>query len=145
MCKDNKICLVNFIKARSNIGVQNYQESLAGSVIKATGTVEFKDGLWIGNQEAQNGQQRVHTISGDQPGAVHTPRFLKGQTDIQSALFQVATCCQAMCRVRFPAAVVLGLTQPREVGMFVLFLDVRQNPEWVTHFRSFGKTSIQTK
>ena len=31
-------------------------------------------------------------------------------------------------RVRYPAAAVLGLTQPREVGMFVLFSDVRQNP-----------------
>ena len=27
-----------------------------------------------------------------------------------------------------PVATVLGLTPPREVGTFVLFLDVRQNP-----------------
>ena len=27
----------------------SYRESVAGSVIQATGTVEFEDGLWIGN------------------------------------------------------------------------------------------------
>ena len=26
------------------------KESVAGSVIQATGTVDFKDGLWIGNK-----------------------------------------------------------------------------------------------
>ena len=36
-----------------------YRESVAGSVIQAIGTVEFEDGLWIGNHlKARNGQQR---------------------------------------------------------------------------------------
>ena len=30
--------------------LQKYRESVAGSVIQATGTVEFEDGLWIGNR-----------------------------------------------------------------------------------------------
>ena len=52
----------------------SYQESVAGSVIQATGTVEFEDGLWIGNHlTVQNGLQRVCIIPGVQPGAVHTP------------------------------------------------------------------------
>ena len=35
-------------------------ESVVGSVIQATGTVEFEDGLWIGNYlKARNGLQRV--------------------------------------------------------------------------------------
>ena len=36
--------------------------------------------------------------------------------------------CWARRWVRSPAAAVLGLTRPREVGTFVLFPDVRQNP-----------------
>ena len=41
------------------------RESMAGSVIQATGTVEFEDGLWIGNHlKARNGLQRVRTIPG---------------------------------------------------------------------------------
>ena len=41
------------------------RESVAGSVIQATGTVEFEDGLWIGNHlKARNGLQRVRTIPG---------------------------------------------------------------------------------
>ena len=53
------------------------QDSVADSVIQATGTLEFEDGLWIGNQlKAQNGLQRVYTIPGVQPGAVRTPGFL---------------------------------------------------------------------
>ena len=61
------------------------QESVADFVIQATRTMEFEDGVWIGNQlKAQNGL--------------------------------------------LTAALVLGLTRPREVGMFALFPDVRQNP-----------------
>ena len=34
----------------------HYRESVAGFVIQATGTVEFEDGLWIGNHlKARNG------------------------------------------------------------------------------------------
>ena len=111
----------------SNLGVN--RESVAGSVIQATGTVEFEDGLWIANHlKARNGLQRVRTIPGAQPGAECTPGFLRGQTEFQSAWVHVAARCQARRRVRSPAAKVLGLTRPREVGTFVLFPDMRQNP-----------------
>ena len=50
-----------------------YRESVVGSVIQATGTVEFEDGLWIGNHlKAQNGLQMVGTIPGVLPGAVQS-------------------------------------------------------------------------
>ena len=54
--------------------VSFYRDCVAGSVIQATGTVEFKDGLWIRNHlKAQNGLQRVRTIPGVQPGGgAHT-------------------------------------------------------------------------
>ena len=43
----------------------HYRESVAGFVIQATGTVEFEDGLWIGNQlKARNDLQRVCPITG---------------------------------------------------------------------------------
>ena len=43
---------------------------MAGSVIQATSGVDFEDGLWIANHlKAQNGLQRVSTLSGVQPGA----------------------------------------------------------------------------
>ena len=55
-----------------------YRESVTGSVIQATGTVEFEDGLWIGNHlKSRNGLQRVRTIPGVQPGAVRTPGPLR--------------------------------------------------------------------
>ena len=38
---------------------------------------------------------------------------------------------------------VLGLTQPRKVGMFVLFPDVRQNPLWDTHFLPSGRRPLK--
>ena len=102
---------------------------MAVSVIQATGTLEFEDGLWMGNHlKAQNGLQRVCTIPEVQPGAVGAPGFLQGQTEFQSAWVRMAAWCQARRQVRFLAAAMLGLTWPREVGMFVLFLDVRQNP-----------------
>ena len=127
-----------------------YQESVAGSVIQATGTVEFEDGLWIGNHlKARNGLQRVRTIPGVRPGAVRTPGFLRGQTEFQSAWVRVAAWWRARRRVRISAAAVLGLTRPREVGTFVLFPDVRQNPLWDTHFLPLGrrpyKQNKQTK
>ena len=51
---------------------------MAGSVIQATGIVEFGDGLWIGNHlKARNGPQWVCTVFGVQPGMVCTPRFLQ--------------------------------------------------------------------
>ena len=38
---------------------------LTGSVIQATGTVEFEDGLWIGNYlKAKNGLLRVCSVPG---------------------------------------------------------------------------------
>ena len=56
------------IKERNCLNViqfSPYQESVAGSLIQATGTVEFEDDLWIGNHlKAQNGLQRVHIIPG---------------------------------------------------------------------------------
>ena len=40
----------------SLIWPKQYWESMVGSVIQATGTVEFEDGLWIGNHlKPQNG------------------------------------------------------------------------------------------
>ena len=55
---------------------------MAGSVIQATGMVEFEDGLWIGNHlKAQNGLQRVCTILAVLFVAMCTPRFLHGQTE----------------------------------------------------------------
>ena len=75
-----------------------YQESVAGSVIQAMGTVEFEDGLWIGNHlKAQNGLQRVCTISGGLPRAVSTPRFVWGKTEFQFAEVYMAGWCQAKC------------------------------------------------
>ena len=53
--KKTKFSLTN------NLGCN--RESVAGSVIQATGMVEFEDGLWIGNHlKARNGLQRVCTI-----------------------------------------------------------------------------------
>ena len=74
--------------------MNRYRESVAGSVIQATGTVEFEDGLWIGNHlKAQNGLQRVCTLPGFRPGAVHTPGFLRRQTEFQYAWVCVAAWC----------------------------------------------------
>ena len=101
---------------------------MAGFVIQDTGMVEFEDGLSIGNHlKARNGLQRVRAITGVQPGTVCTPGILRGQTEFQSAWVRVAARCRARCRVHFPAAAMLGLTRPRDVGTFVLFPDVRQN------------------
>ena len=59
---------------------------MEGSVIQATGLVEFEDGLWIGNHlKAQNGLQRVCTIPRVQTEAVRTTWFLQGQTEFQYA------------------------------------------------------------
>ena len=45
-----------------------------GSVVQVTGTLEFEDGLWIGNYlKAQNRLQRVRTIPEVEPGAVQVP------------------------------------------------------------------------
>ena len=53
---------------------------MAGSVIQATGTVEFEDGLWIGNHlKAQNGMHRVTTIPGVRPGVVCTLGSSRGR------------------------------------------------------------------
>ena len=69
---------------------------MAGSVIQATGSVEFEDGLWIRNHlMAQNGLQKVHNIPGVQPGAVFTTGFLRGQTEFQLAWVWGAVWCQA--------------------------------------------------
>ena len=67
------------------------RKSVVGSVIQATGMVEFEDGLWIGHHlKARNGLQRVSTIPGVRPGAVRSPGFLQGQTEFQSAWVRVA-------------------------------------------------------
>ena len=69
---------------------------MAGSVIQATGTVEFKNGLWVGNQlKAQNGLQKIHTIPGVLSGAVFTPRFFQGKTEFQSAEVYMTAWCQS--------------------------------------------------
>ena len=49
------------------------QESMAGSATQATGTVEFEDDMWIGNQlKPQNSLQRVLNIPGVLPeGCLH--------------------------------------------------------------------------
>ena len=74
--------------------MQSNRESVAGSVIQATGTVDFEDGLWIGNQlKARNGLQMVDTIPGVKPGVVRTPGFHQGQTEFQSAWVHVAAWC----------------------------------------------------
>ena len=119
---------------------------MAGSVIQVTGTVEFEDGLWIGNhQKARNGLQRVCSILGVRPGAVCTTGFPRGQTEFQFTWVHVAASCHARRQVWFPAAAVLGLTWPREVGTIVLFPDVRQKPLMGYPLPSFGKASIQNK
>ena len=72
----------------------NHGESVAGSVIQATGTVEFEDGLCIGNHlKAQNGLQRVRIILEVQPWAMRKPGLLWGQTEFQSAWVCVAAWC----------------------------------------------------
>ena len=64
---------------------------MAGSVIQATGTVEFEDDLSIGNHlKAQNGLQRVCTIPGVQPGEMCTPEFLQGKNEFLSAWVRLA-------------------------------------------------------
>ena len=89
LMRSNCMCSDNPEKQNETIKVNNI--SVAGSVIQTTGTVKFEDGLWIGNHlKAQNGLQRVRTIPGVQPGAVRTPRFLRGQTEFQSAWVRVA-------------------------------------------------------
>ena len=103
----------------------SHWESMAGSVIKVIGTMEFEDGLWIGNHLEK--LEMVRTISGAQPGTVHTPRFLWRQTELQYTWVRVAAWCPARRWVQFLVAAVLGLTRPREVERFVLFPDVRQN------------------
>ena len=82
---------------------------MAGSVIQATGMVEFEDGLLIGNHlKARNGLQGVCTMPGVQPGAMRTHWFLRGQTEFQSSRVHVAAWCRARCGIQFPAASVLG-------------------------------------
>ena len=57
--------------------------SWQGTMVQATG--------WIGSQlRARNGLQRVCTISRVLPGTVCTPRFLQGQTKLQSVEVCVA-------------------------------------------------------
>ena len=71
--------------------LESYWQSVADSVIQATWTMEFEDGLWIGNHlKAQNGLQRVVNIPWVQPGSVRTPGFLQGQTEFQSAWVHMA-------------------------------------------------------
>ena len=82
------------------ISIGLYNHNLAGSVIQATGIVEFEDGLWIGNQlKAQNSLQRVCTMPGVLQEAVCTPRFLLEQTEFQSGEFCMAAWRQARCQV----------------------------------------------
>ena len=84
---------------------------MAGSVIQATGPVEYENGSRVGN----------HLKAGVLLG------FLCGQTEFQYGWVCVAAWCQARRRAQFLAAMVLGLTWPSEVGMFVLFPDMRQS------------------
>ena len=77
-----------------------YWETVAGSVIQTTGTVEIEDGLWIGNHlKARYGLQMVCTILGVRLGIVCTPRFLRMQTEIKSAWVHAVAWCQASRRV----------------------------------------------
>ena len=60
-----KLTLCDFKSKSTSIGILINRESVAGSVIQGTRTVEFEDGLWIGNHlKARNGLQRVRTIPG---------------------------------------------------------------------------------
>ena len=78
----------------------NYWKSLVGSVIQATGTVEFEDGLWIWIQlRAGNGLQRVSTLFEVLPDAVCVPRFHWGQNEFQSTEIHVTAWCQAQWSV----------------------------------------------
>ena len=50
-----------------------YRESVADSVIQATGKEEFEDGLWIGNQlKAGNPAEGLHYTWGSTRGGAHT-------------------------------------------------------------------------
>ena len=63
-------------------------ESIVGSVIQATWTVDIEDCLWKGNRlKAQNGLLIIPWV---RPGLMRTPRFLQGQTEFQSAWVRVA-------------------------------------------------------
>ena len=89
----------------------------------------WDDGIWgwLVDREplkAWHGLQRVRTIPGVWPWAVRTLGFLREQTEFQSTWVRVAAWCWTRHRIRFPVAAMLGLTRPREVGTFVLFLDV---------------------
>ena len=66
----------------------------------------------------------LHYTWGLTRGSAHT----RGQTEFQCAWVHVAAWYGASRQVQYLAAEVLGLTRPREVETFVLFLDVRQNP-----------------
>ena len=65
MCSQNKSMLRDHLDITQANKVGEYRESVTGSVIQATETVEFEDCLWIGNhQKAVNGMQRVCTLPG---------------------------------------------------------------------------------
>ena len=82
-----KSCLLinHSISTKVHFKLMQHRESVVGSVIQATGSVEFEDDLWIGNHL----MARVRTIPGVRPGAVCTPGFLRGQT----AWVRVAAWC----------------------------------------------------
>ena len=71
-----------------------YRESVAGSVIQATGTVEFEDGLWIGNhlKGSKWPAEGLYYTLGSTGGGAHT-RVPPGQTEFQSAWVLLAAWC----------------------------------------------------
>ena len=82
VCQRNNECKNDEYLQPVNIHKIHYRESVAGSVILTSGMVEFEEGFWIGNHlTAVNGLQRVCNIPRAQPGAVQTPRYLRGQTE----------------------------------------------------------------
>ena len=80
-----------WLRMKKKSSYKKVRETVVGSVIQATGIVEFEDCLWIGNHpKVRNGLQRDRTIPRVQPGVMRTPGFLRGQTEFQSALVRVA-------------------------------------------------------
>ena len=84
---------------------KNFDESVTGSVIQATGTMELEDGLWIWNHlKARNGLQcDPHYTWGSTRGSVSTHLIPLGT---KSAWVHMAAWYQARRRVWFPAATV---------------------------------------
>ena len=78
--------------------MHTYRGSVAGSVIQATGRMDFEDGPRIGNQsEDKHSLQRVRIIPENKGIIVLRggwTRFLRGQTKVQPAKFRAISGIQ---------------------------------------------------